>query len=477
MKANLFLCAALSACTTPNPLDCSDGSCTDPAFPYCDADGSLGGTPKICIAVDCTPGEVAQCQGSEALTCNSLGGDYDLVQCEHGCDITVGGCRLCEPNQTACTNGKVATCDARGNITASETCALGCFESEPRCREIDPSNNLGRFLDMVANPPDLDLTLGGSIQTTSGEVRSGSTTVMQPTFLIPPTATSPGIRVLVVGSVRFGGAVMITDEVGGGEGPALAIVARGSIEVLPNATVHARAGSVLLPDCLGKKGMYSEGRLFSSVYQYATVRSGGGGNATVGGAGGQMFDPDNLPGAPGGGIAGTRSLVPLQGGCAAGGSVDNNDGTYSSDHGPLGGGALQLSSRLGIVISGAIDAVGSPGTAYANGGAGAGGGLLLEAPRVHLGPQAKLLTNGGDGDGCSPMSANCGGPGLGATNDRAAGAGGPAQYSSPTPTSFSTGGGGGGLGRIRINTPTMTYEKANTTVEVGDLTTGALSTR
>lgn len=35
-------------CTKTNPLDCSNGHCADPARPYCDADGVVGG-------VDLTP--------------------------------------------------------------------------------------------------------------------------------------------------------------------------------------------------------------------------------------------------------------------------------------------------------------------------------------------------------------------------------------------------------------------------------------
>jgi hypothetical protein len=52
-----------------------------------------------------------------------------------------------------------------------------------------------------------------------------------------------------------------------------------------------------------------------------------------------------------------------------------------------------------------------------------------------------------------------------------------AQYTNASNIGIYAGGGGGGLGRIRINTPTGTYNKANTAIEAGALTTGTLATR
>lgn len=220
--------------------------------------------------------------------------------------------------------------------------------------------------------------------------------------------------------MTIGGDVMITDSLGGSEGPALAILARGTIEVLADANLRARAGSIVAPACLGQRGRYVEGTVWSSTYQYFTVRGGGGGNATVGGTGGRLFDPDNNPGAPGGGIAGTRALVPLQGGCAAGGAIDSTNGDAA--YGAAGGGGLQLSSRVVIVVSGKIDASGLVGYPYAQGGGGAGGGILLEAPTVKLGAAATLRASGGDGYGCMPAASNCPALVLRTTGPRARGA-------------------------------------------------------
>lgn len=77
----LCLLVLTGACTAPNPQSCTDGTCTDPAYPYCDADGSFQPHAGTCIAVTCNPGEFEACKGpSEALRCNSTGNDYELTQ-------------------------------------------------------------------------------------------------------------------------------------------------------------------------------------------------------------------------------------------------------------------------------------------------------------------------------------------------------------------------------------------------------------
>ncbi len=462
-----------TGCTKPNPASCADGTCTEPALPFCDVDGALAGEPRTCIAVACTPGEFAVCRGDREITCNAQGTDYDLTQCERGCDALSDGCRVCSPGQTVCANGKVQTCDANGNVVASEACPLGCFEDQPRCRDIDPSNNLGMYLDMTPDPQDLDLSMGATINTSTGTITDRSAHVISAsTFLVPAGSGGTPIRVIVARHVSLGDVGTVEDQI---PGPALAIVATGDIDV--QGTVRVLAGSVVLPSCVGARGLYGDGPLVSSTYQYFTESSGGGANATPGGRGGWVVGTGNESlGAGGGTPVGTKALVPLQGGCAGGGAIDDVNG--NSSFGPTGGGALQLSSRTIVRVAGSINAAGQPSSgAYAAGGGGAGGGIVLEAPRVLLGPQASLLAGGADGNGCTPAITNCGSGGIGATNDHAAGSGGNATYGTPTPTTFFAGGGGGGLGRLRINTPTRTYEKSNTTVEIGDLSTGTLSTR
>jgi hypothetical protein len=43
----LVLAITLAGCTKDNPRACGPGDpCTDPAFPFCDIDGVVGGLPR-----------------------------------------------------------------------------------------------------------------------------------------------------------------------------------------------------------------------------------------------------------------------------------------------------------------------------------------------------------------------------------------------------------------------------------------------
>jgi hypothetical protein len=108
--AGLFL----ASCTERNPDFCGDKTCVDPAKPYCDYYGEIAGMPGTCIAVQCSPGELAVCHEDTAVTCNAEGTNYEQLQCALGCDAAAGGCRQCVKNDQ-CTGGLV--CD-----TSSSTC-------------------------------------------------------------------------------------------------------------------------------------------------------------------------------------------------------------------------------------------------------------------------------------------------------------------------------------------------------------------
>src|SRR6185436_6331894 len=98
--AVLFSMAAwvAAACTERNRTFCGDGVCVDPELRYCDVDGSFGGVPGTCIAVECEPGTFAACRGDAALACSDGGNDYDVTECQLGCDPASGGCRTCNSN-------------------------------------------------------------------------------------------------------------------------------------------------------------------------------------------------------------------------------------------------------------------------------------------------------------------------------------------------------------------------------------------
>lgn len=468
-----FLVTAF-ACTKPNPQSCADGTCTDPGLPFCDVGGEVEGQANTCIAVSCTPGEFAACRGDREIACNAQGTDYELITCERGCDAGAGGCRLCNPNETACTNGKVASCDSAGAVTSSEVCALGCFEDQPRCRQLAPSNNLGTYLDMVPTPPDLELA-SAVFTTDDGNVMVSGQSVAVPNFLVPTAGNGAQIRVFVVNSLKLTSAtVAVRGDPRDPPGPAFAIVARGNLTILGEILVDHRVG-VPVQGCRPA----GTGTTFSaSNGQVIATGGGGGGNATDGASGGAVA-------GNAGGVAdtssGTALLVPLRGGCAGGYGESNGPGSYGN-----GGGAVQLSSGGTLDLDATINVSGGDGLSdhfdqtngYYVGGGGAGGSILLEGPVVRLGSEAKLLATGGNGaQACAASSTYCGASGVGAHPGTAATTGMTVPYNSASNLVMSGGGGGGGLGRVRINTADGTYEKANTTNEAAAVTSGQISTR
>ncbi len=483
----VLLGLVIAGCTKRNPRACLDGVCVDPAFPFCDVGGEIEGQADTCIAVSCTAGEFETCRDDFAITCTADGTNFDVVGCERGCEAGVG-CHLCDPNETACTNGTVATCDAAGTVVSAEPCPLGCFESEPRCREIDPSNGLAQFLDMP-NLPDLDLE-NGSITTNTGSVFANGSDVPVTTFLLAAPPNGVPIRVIPVNSLRLKNIAIDSSDVG--VPAALAIVARGAVTIEGRVSVFGLAGGIYSGTCVGQTG-FSDTRTASNGTTQQTLRSGGGGggNATNGALGGAV---DPLLGSGLGGVAfGNDALVPLRGGCVGsnGGAGDGGDP----------GGALQISSRISINVVGIVDARGASGEndAGQNGGGGAGGSVLLEAPVVVLGSNAGLIAKGGPGATgtgsagvtpptddaqpalgmhCVPIAPECGDGGNGGNADTSPTIGATATYTtSPTKTQFNGGGGGGSVGRFRINTATSDFTKTSSAVEAARITTGMLLTR
>ncbi|MCW5805841.1 MAG: hypothetical protein KIT31_25950 [Deltaproteobacteria bacterium] len=464
----------LTGCPDPirNPAACHDGICIDPSLPFCDKDGTVFGQENTCVAIGCTPGDLQQCRGDQALTCNATGDNLEVVQCERGCDPG-SGCRLCNPNETACTNGMLATCDASGAVVLAEPCALGCFEDKPRCRAVVPSNNLERFLDMVPDPPDLDLD-GVTFDTRDGSVRKGATTIAVPNFLTVSEPGVPSIRVFVAKSIKLRGASSAdSGDERSSVGPAIALLARGPIEISGTLTVTPRAGSAVTESdgCIAGIGTVFHDPLSRLV----AAGGGGGGHATAGADGGAVDDSADFFDAAGGRkgvVTGASSLVPLRGGCTGGFFGSTPDEQYRS-----GGGAIQLTSGVSITVTGVIDVRGHDGfvgsfdgqNGTVVGGGGGGGGALLEAPSVILTGGRVLATGGAGGSACVSPTASCGVGGMGATRNTGATPGMGTTYSAAP--LMNAGGGGGGLGRVRINSVTFHGGEVDAAVSNGPLAT------
>jgi hypothetical protein len=153
--------------------------------------------------------------------------------------------------------------------------------------------------------------------------------------------------------------------------------------------------------------------------QSASGGTGGGFGGTGGSGGGNTVVP--IPGpSP---RSGDAPLAPLRGGCSGrAGGVPT--GTIvpptAASSGGTGAGALQISARDTIEVTGTINANGaggSAGIAYSagcsnlgcrlgGGGGGSGGGVFLEASTIHLQPTARICANGGGGGGGSSTQGN-----------------------------------------------------------------------
>lgn len=186
------------------------------------------------------------------------------------------------------------------------------------------------------------------------------------------------------------------------------------------------------------------------------------GRATGGAPGGDSGDGGQ--GGAGGPPTGNAALVPLRGGCAGG----RGGGAFGQPGAP-GGGAIQISAREGIRVTGRVEANGGAPLPAAivmdgggGGGGGAGGGILLESQLIELGGVARLCANGGGGGAVDSTNTSAE-PGQ-CSNSPATGGGitsrggnGGSRDADPTAgAGFATsesggGGGGGGVGRIRIN--------------------------
>jgi len=118
---------------------------------------------------------------------------------------------------------------------------MGCFEDQPRCRDITPSNFLATYVDSVANPPALEIT-NAVFDLTTGQVTANGHPVNIPSALIPAVGNSSGIKVFVVQSLKLTDATLTAESVAA----AIAIVAKGDITLAGTiAVLHGPALPVL----------------------------------------------------------------------------------------------------------------------------------------------------------------------------------------------------------------------------------------
>lgn len=393
-----------------------------------------------------------------------------------------------------CTADTHLTCDAQGAITATETCALGCNPTEPRCNKLAPSNGLTVAFDEAAQAPDLLLVGAATIDTDAGSITDEGGVRTPPTSSL--TAGLPiGVFVIKAKDVRLNN-VQVTGT------KALAIVASGTMTIRGVVSVSARR-DISGPGSLDNACRAGSSPAVPSGNVNGFGGGGGGGFGTAGGKGGNGGNPVILGGTAGP-VAGNVELVPLRGGCPGGhpnGGLLDTDPVAPDPGG--GGGAIQLVAGTEIVVgAGAfVSANGGGGksndttlfclidTPCGSGqGAGSGGAILLESPKVTIAATGGLAANGGGGS-CAPSGTGAAGgnnatPAVGQACNGDTGSGGngaaagiAAQNGSPGLNDDPVGGGGGGgAGRIRVNLPlSQAFTPAGTISPASTL--GVLGTR
>lgn len=410
--------------TKRNEERCLEGLCSDPSLPFCDLDGRIGGTPNSCIAVDCMPGEIAGCRDDRALTCNTAGDNYDLVQCPYGCDDA--GCKPCN------------TSDCEKHI-------------------------IPKYLPNVCN----ELSAGGPITFASQKL---DTSAALSCSNIVPQSNGPEICVYRASSVTI--PANQTLRVVGTR--ALALVADRDLSVSGTIDVSAETSPFEVGADVGAHGpgggIESSGMVGSASDGSGT---GGAGFRDAGGAGGDRSAPG---GAANGGAATTNPALLTY---VVGGSAPPRTGGIRSG---FAGGAIALISCRGTVsVTGIIDANGGGGSGgylfnftvhVPAGGGGSGGTVVIQGMNAEI--MGQLFANGGGGGaGEDPNQLNDshgeGGQkgkraralalgGIGANGGGAGGAGGATRALPELPGSGSMGtnyggAGGGSTGFIQTFTP------------------------
>jgi hypothetical protein len=379
-------------------------------------DGTIGGEPDACIAVECAPGEFAACRGDYALTCNNAGTNYDVLACEYGCSEAAGGCNSC---------------------------------SGIECEKHIIPKYLPTICNQLGNGADLDLQAPATIDT-SGDLNCTSVVAQQdgPEICVVRYRT---IHVAQNQTLRIIGTRVV------------ALVA--DREVTIEGTIDAAAYG----DMNGPGGGF-----LTSGSASTSVGGGGAGFRTAGGAGG---DGTTAGGAANGGAASVHaglSTLLLGGTRPAPASAVTK--TAAPPPGAIlgggGGGLTLVSCRASVSVSGLLDVSGGGGGGakfggaggHPTGGGGSGGTIVIQGLQVSV--TGQLLANGGAGGGNASLDSLFGNPGENAARlfrrahgGAGASAGGEGDGGdggttmSPLPGAKLNGGGGGSGGFILTYTP------------------------
>lgn len=470
LRSCLVLVLFTGGCVGKNPRSCDDGVCSDPTLKFCDADGSIEGTPLQCIAVSCAPGEFFRCHDGDAWVCADGGDTYKVDDCEFACS-DASGCTSCVPDTISCVDDSVVSCDSDG-VAGTETCDVTCADSpQPHCAYLEPQY-LPTICDELSSNPD-PMVDGSLNLNTNMDANCSGGVVLQTGGPDLCVLRSSSFTLASAASLRVQGArglAIVTDQ---------ALSVAGLIDVSADGQVSGTGGGTV------HSGGPSNGSEGGGGAGFGTFGGNGGNHIVAGGAanGGQVLDPSTL------------SIL-------VGGTTGNGTGPISAKPGG-GGGALALISCRGVVnVSGTIDAGGGGGDGggpappgqdiQGGGGGGAGGHVVMEGVNVVV--TGKLFANGGGGGAGKPSGVAKGQVGNDARPVIAAsggtstvgneGAGGSGGFVAGDPTvggsSIGTngpGGGGGSVGWLFTYTPEGVIPQVTPTQVSPNVTSKSVPTR
>ncbi len=469
-----------------------------PATPCDDGASCSNGACRALCADECAVG-ATRCDGNGVSRCGDLNLDGCLewgpiVSCTGGATCSGGACSSsCTDDCSAstCEVLNLRTCgqfdlDACRDLSPGRSCvpddpcrdgacALGACSSVEKSCDGPPSSVCLGAQSVRSYEPRGVCTATGSCEYASHDTvcSTGCTDgacdffhsnadvlgMWMPTGLAPVIAqgtfdTSSNCR---AGSV-LGNCTPVTQAVG----PEICVCRVDDLTVHGLAVTGTRGLAILAWNDVTVDGLLrmAPGTGIGAVVDPSRRGDGG----TYGTQGGTFNGPQISP-------WGDPSIVPLRGGMSAGSSA--------------GGGALQISARHRIVVTGQVSVPGAGGRLSSSGhGGGSGGSVLLEAPSVTI--AGAIAANGGGGgggdlsgsagnqvegtggqDGRIDMMAAEGGvgsdeyfpAGCGSAHGGSGGrgsignsGGAPGQVpNEPCMLLETNGGGGGGAGRIRIN--------------------------
>ena len=403
----------LAGCTKTNSAAfCHDGTCSDPAFPYCDSDGTIGGEPGTCIAVTCTPMQIAACKGAQAYACDAAGTGYDVVDCAAGCvDSPAPHCAYLQPRYLP------DVCDAPAKLDRLVVSSSGTFD------------------------PNLDSSCTGGVVTQAG---------------------APSICVVRYGeiSIAAGAKLTVSGTLQGSVGRPIALVSDGTLAIAgtldigakgstngPGGGVTSSGGPMQVPNAGGGAGFKTTGGAGGNSTMDGGAFNGGAAaanpgllTALIGGPSAAKAAADDF----GGGGGGAATLISCHGQVAVSGTITAGGGGGSggfhliNNAAGFGGGAGGYVVLQGLSIS-------VTGSAFANGGGGGGGAQSNNADGVR--GEDGSLSDSVQARGGTPQ----GGEGMGGNG----GIAGTVPYpgNKPTTSPATAGGGGGSVGFLQTYTP------------------------